>query len=492
MQITPLNIQNNTNFKANRSYQGMKSIKKATCACCGDKMIDGIDIKKAFGSISKPLIKMIEKGYMSSWLDNLPIWNVLVKYAQLHPKDSFDKIFSNTNNYTDLYSTIVQTLPETKRDQMRHDVLVIQKKLTDDSRSELKCAKTTLKRFKTYRDNLKEKEKEIFDLLEYYADLYPKATLKEIVNNKEILLFHKDIHIKHKMKTERIRNLHFNRIDKMIAKENPNAIPIFAKIRQTGMQILLRDFDLEANLPNLKKLYKEALEQNGCERIVHKVMDELKQMPLPNLIADSFFGYAALKQLNDREILEILIEPSLKTFEHVKAKSLGGKNSTTNGILLCNKCNSSRSSIPYSEFIEYHPYMPYNTQKQILQISELILKGKTDCVSRYWPMTISDTLQKNSDGKINPDLSSYCKKSLKKSQIEKAKRDEQITCHKAKVEAIQKELEELAQRIEVLNQDFDINNAEIRRLSSQNHHEDTYQNAIESYLGEKENEKKKK
>ena len=490
MKIIPVNLQNNTNFKSvySKGYQSIKAIKGTTCGCCGGHMIDAGDVTKAFGAISKPLSKMLHSGKLSAWIDKLPIWNVLVEFAQNFPKDSLDKICATSvENYDKLYKAIMSTLTDKYTKQSHTELLDIREDLINDSRSELKPAKTTLKRFKTFRDKLKDKEKEIFDLLEYYAELNPKATLKEIVNKPDILRFHKDIHIKHQMKNERIRNLHFNRIDKMIEKENPDAKEIFAEVRAKGMQILLRDFDLEANLPNLKKLYREALKQNGCERITNKVMDELNQMPIRNLIADSFFGYAALKQLNDGEIIQHLLAPSIKTFEHVKARSTGGKDSAKNGILMCAQCNHARSSLPYVEFIEYHPFMPYHTQKQILQIADVILKGSAEDTPRAWPMFIAETLRENSEGKIDPDLTSYCKKSSRKLEKAKKQREEQLDVYKESLEASQRELEELRKKMNALTQDINATKKEVSSLEKQNNIDEKFQNRLDSYIEDRKN-----
>ena len=112
--------------------------------------------------------------------------------------------------------------------------------------------------------------------------------------------------------------------------------------------------------------------------------------------------------------MEYLLAPSFKTFEHIKARSTGGEDKAQNGILMCKQCNNARSSIPYTEFIEYHPYMPYHTQKQILQISDAILKGRVESTSKKWPLQVATTLSENSEGKLSPDVTSSYKKTSRK------------------------------------------------------------------------------
>lgn len=483
------NINNstpNTSFQA--YYKSLKNVKGVNCGCCGKKMIEAIDIRKAYATTAKPLSKMIEKGFMTKWIEKLPIWNTLIQLSQQHPELSLDKILLNEKNYKKMKNAILRVInPENKLNQKEFGdkYLQEQQELLKNSRNEMRSAKTIMSRFKVFREALKEDEKEVFDLLEYYADLHPRETLKEIISREEILNFHKGVHNRQKGKTEKLRALHFNRIDKMIAKKNPNAAEHFKNVREKATEILLHDFDLDANFCNVKKLYQEELKTHGLEKITHKVIDELKDMPLKNHSADSFFGYAYHNNLNDGEIIYFLLKPSIKTFDHIEAVFNNGKDSLENGILLCHQCNHIKSSIPCAEFVEYHPQMPYHTQKQILQISDLILSGKANSNLKFWPIRVANTFEKSSEGKIKPDISSYCKKSEKKMQKEQKLRNEQEQIRENERKEILKKQNELKKEMLKLEQEDAKKKDELNNLKSQEQDDKRLLNEMKQYLKNK-------
>ena len=70
-----------------------------------------------------------------------------------------------------------------------------------------------------------------------------------------------------------------------------------------------------------------------------------------------------------------------------------------------------KSSIDGGLFAQYHPLMPYHAQKQVEQISNLILTGKLDSSFATYPIEIASTYETASKGKIKIDSSAYCKKS---------------------------------------------------------------------------------
>ncbi len=480
------NYQNNTNFKA--SWKTLKTVRGVDCACCGGKMIDGLDAKKAYAATAKPLLKMIEKGYMTKWFDNLPIWNFLTQQAQKFPDLSLDKILLNAESAEELHKIVMHYVNPNEEEVTK----AVNKKCLDEqeeilmaSRSEMSSGKAIINRFKSFRDFLKEDRKEIFDLLEYYTDLYPRETLTQIINKEEVLNFHKGLYHRQKTKTEKLRNLHFNRIDKMIAKNNPEVVDHFKEVRKKGMDILLREADYDANFYELKKLYKDELEANNLQKIVHKVMDEIKEMPLKNRTADGFFGYAVYKKMNDGHVINYLLKPSNKTFDHYLAYSKGGKNEAKNGILLCHKCNQMKSSMDGDAFAQYHPMMSYYAQKQVDQISKLILTGKLDSYFATYPLEIASTYEEVSNGKIKIDSSDYCKKSERKLKKEQKIRDEKEQQGQKELKEIKRKQQELAKQIRKLNKQYVEKRTELSDIRYENKKSDKLLDEMQQYLENK-------
>ena len=149
-------------------------------------------------------------------------------------------------------------------------------------------------------------------------------------------------------------------------------------------------------------------------------------------------------------IIYSILKPSVASFEHIKPKWDKGGDNIANGIIMCRRCNQMRNRTPYGEFIEYHPMMPYNTQKQIMQISDFILNGKLNDEYKFWPIEVARTLEEYTDGKIKPDISDYCKRGARKiKKIERARSEiidnktKLLRENKAKKEALLKELQKL-------------------------------------------------
>jgi hypothetical protein len=70
--------------------------------------------------------------------------------------------------------------------------------------------------------------------------------------------------------------------------------------------------------------------------------------------------------------------------------------------------------------------MPYNAQKQLLQISDLILHGRISSEYKDYPIKIASTLYEYSDGKIDVDITSYAQKASKKYSKDVKKRAGEI------------------------------------------------------------------
>jgi len=189
--------------------------------------------------------------------------------------------------------------------------------------------------------------------------------------------------------------------------------------------------------------------------------------------------------MNDAQILDHLLSPSLKTFEHIKARSAGGADKVNNGILLCAKCNRIRSSIPYEQFLEYHPLMPYYTQKQILQISDCILNGKLNSDFKYWPIEVASTLNENTGGRINPDISSYCKKGAKKLEKSIEERSEQMSALDKNIRKSMGTKHALLRKIKQIEEDVHVSYKEKSKLDKSNTQDESLKEKMEEYLKNK-------
>ena len=149
------------------------------------------------------------------------------------------------------------------------------------------------------------------------------------------------------------------------------------------------------------------------------------------------------KDYTDTTVVDALINPQERSFEHIIPQISNGKDNIENGIILCRRCNSTRSSIPYSEYLQYHPEMIENTQKQIDYFARLILTGKLEADLMDWPIKVAKTLVNYTDGVVNCDISAYRKKALRKIEKQLPELQKEKKEIKAQQQALWQELDAL-------------------------------------------------
>lgn len=419
-------------FNASKTiYKEFKQIPNLTCACCGEKMIRSEAQDRLFKNLSQPISKLIKKDIFKEWFKEIPIGIVLAEFCAKFPKDTLDKIITDKTNYKKLNEAC-----------KKNKCLLTQVLAT--SHSELRSSKAVLHRMKPFRNYMYREKQEVYDLLSSYAQLYPRKTLTEIVNLDEVQKFHTILLRKENEKKDKLNSAYIKRIENIIKKQNPNAD--IEKLNKGFSNIFHKSYrkNIEHTTSRVKEFLENYLRENNCEQISEKVLSEAKNLKIKSSQdSNRFFINAKKNKYDDGQIVRYFIDPSIATFEHILPKSNGGTVSKNNGIVLCQECNGKRESIPYSEFVQYNPRMPYNTQKQILQIGDLILQGRIAGDCKDWPIRIATTLYKYSEGKINPDITSYCRKaSIKiKGQIEQ---------RTAEMNSIQKQLNENKNKIEEL------------------------------------------
>lgn len=432
LTISPIKYNHQPSFGAVKVYKEFKQIPSLTCACCGKKMIPSEAIENIFKSISQPLSKLIKKGVFNDLFQNASIADLLTNFANKFPKDSFDKILCQEDNKKKCSKTLLENFSKTK----------------ENARSELRSASVVLKRIAPFRDCLRETEREVYDLFCAYAKEYPRKSLSEIVELDAVQEIHNSIYSQTKAKITKLNDVHLDKIKKLMDAENTglNIDNILNSIKN----IVRAEGNSEYKSYQLKKYIESTLADKVNQKTLKKILADAECLQGPPARADYFFVRAKKRKYNDSLILKQIVNPSMATFEHIKPKIKGGIGAKDNGIILCECCNSSRQDIPYSEFIQYNPRMPYNTQKQVLQISDLILHDRLASLYKEWPIKVASTLCENSDGKINVDLSSYCKKASKKYSKDIKKRTEEITTAQKDLAEKKNKIKELEQQIQEL------------------------------------------
>ena len=498
MQITSVTPKYNAKpvFKG-PVYQEIKYLPKIRCACCDRKMINPMDLGKAFAAITKPLSQMMEKGVLSYWQQQPEIGEILQEFAEKFPTLSLDKIIDNKDNRTVLKMALVKRTKKINAKELKQMTIgegnrFIDKEVLDKygdiinrSRDTLRGAGAVMKRMASFKECLDGEKLATFEQLEIYAQKYPRKTLKEIINMDEIYKFHKTMDLLQRAEKREKLDFHFNNIEKMIKKLDPNTEDLIYDLKKSVLDLFDHQRDHESRIYYAKNMYKKALKQYDNKKILEKICLELEQLPTSFITKDSFLAYAKNHNYSDTRIISSLLVPAEVSFEHIIPKSENGIDHATNGIVLCRDCNQKRGNTPYEEFIHYHPGMPYNTQKQIQTIANYILEGRMDCMYRFWPIKVAQTLNEYTNGAINPDVSEYAKKALRQSKNRIAENSENINAIKEKRNKNFKERDELIKKIDEINKTLADLKEEKNHLQEQDKIEHFLKKTLDEYLEKK-------
>ncbi len=205
LTITPIRNNKQQTFGAVKVYKELKQIPNLTCACCGKKMIPADSLEKAIQSISQPLLALIKKGTFTDLFKDISIAKLLSELAVKHPKDSLDKIITNEECHKKVTKIC------------REKYLAVKLK----AQSELRSANVVLKRIASFREYMSEDEKEIYDLFCAYAKENRRMRLSEIVQLDNVQQTHTASSQIKREKNKKLNDLHLNRIENIIKKNNP-------------------------------------------------------------------------------------------------------------------------------------------------------------------------------------------------------------------------------------------------------------------------------
>lgn len=488
---------NLTNFEAKapiKIYKDIKNIPNITCACCGKPTYNQAKIIDAFSAISRPLSEMLKKGFFNTQKDILLIWNHLQELTIKYPKTSLDNILKNKDENNALRKIIEIDLKENSKldienmskyefsDRISNRV----KGLLNYSRNRLRSSSVVMKRLASFKKYLDGEKLATFEQLEIYSKKYPKKTISEILRMDEIYNFHRIKDLLQRAETREKLDFHYSNILDMVKRENPDAEGAFILLKERALE-LIGIIDVCEQKYFIKNMYTEELEKYNCQKIKDKVYAELEQIPTTFITKDSFLTYAVNHKFDDGAIISSLLTPYAASFEHIVPKHNQGSNDIANGIIMCRRCNQMREREPYNEFVKYHPMMPYNTQKQILQITEYILDGKLGTTYDFWPIEVAKTLEEYSQGAIKLDISEYCKRRSKKIKVKIEESgnqihdmNQEIANQKSKRDKLLKEIAEVDQATKNLRKQKDV-------IVKEHVHNKALNSRIEEYLDKNEN-----
>ena len=494
LTINPVKTNNNINFQGKTRIRAIKYIPNITCACCGKKLILPDNLAKAWKSISKPISFIMKKGLLDKWTKRSDsIAAVLNKFVQTEPEKPLEKILDNQENYHEFKNALLDYVksrhPDSDADTNDEYVNRVLDSIRKNSREILKGASPVMKRLAVFKKNLHGLKRDIFEQFQIYAEKYPRKTLSEIVNMDEIYKFHSAKNFLQRAETRERLDYHFSNIKKMIVKQKPELADFADDLKEKALKIYAAEADPKIKLHKMKELYMEALESNNLAKLKFKVADELKLVPESFSTVDSFFTYAKNHNWTDYTIISSILTPHTSSYEHIIPRSENGEDKYSNGLVLCSTCNSTRKSMPYEEFLKYHPEMIYNTQRQMDMISKYILSGKLPEVFNFYPIKTAKTLYDYTNGLMNIDVSSYCKKALSHSENRIKEKTQAISRKKdERDKTIMKKIK-LQQEIRNVDESISRLNKQVSKLREREQIEKSLHNNLLNYLKTKEKKK---
>ena len=139
-------------FQASQKFKAIRNIPDIPCACCGHKVILPAAYSKAFQQLSKPLIKLMDKGFLSTWTKAPEIYEMLTKWAKEEPEANLDgMLIDHQDRYLILRNAITENLksnPEKAcltESEIGHETSSLLNDLCSRSRAELKSAPAVMK-----------------------------------------------------------------------------------------------------------------------------------------------------------------------------------------------------------------------------------------------------------------------------------------------------------------------------------------------------------
>ncbi len=239
-------------------------------------------------------------------------------------------------------------------------------------------------------------EKRIFRMFVDYVNKFPDVTLPDILRKhyNEALI---------KLKLEEFNVL--DDVDKISLDLSPSqALEIHRRTTKC------RQIILENSKENIfkRKTLLSSFDDIHPRRDEAEVFERLKERAvyLPTSVTSENAFIVKYADRTQQEIAKRLLRVSIGTIEHIRPDSLGGENSIANFMLVSANANSTRANIPLKNFIERFPNIPKNCQKYINKIIRIIQNGDF-CGYETYPYKVKRTLQDESEGLINLDLSKY-------------------------------------------------------------------------------------
>ena len=375
--------------------ENIRDIAHLTCACCGGKMFTPETTDKFIKSFSASSARVLENSFLSRFKNGWA-FKFVKELSKDNPRKTVDELVKGETAQKYLQNA------DPRQKIMLGEFMSVADKIT------LKAPRV-MQKLDKYYDYFCKEDKEILDLMEIYAAKYPKNTFAEIFQKPEVSQHHTELFQAYKKQAMEQKIDVFKRL-----REFSKKLPLqdVKKLQITNNEAL-KVLNNEYYKPHVKKacvedIYNNFLKTCQTKRIRKKIFDIIKDIPYETPAADEFIALCAQNKTTDRDIVSKFAQEMTATFEHVKPKSQNGEDTIENGIVLCKKCNTERSNIPYRIYLKIHPEMKKNIQKQMNRVITFINRKKISGYDNY-PVDIKQTLLRETDNLIKIKIKKYLK-----------------------------------------------------------------------------------
>ena len=467
-------------------YDSVKRIPNVRCACCDRKLIDYDRLKKSWAGAERPLSKAIEKDF--AWLEEQHpiVYSLLKNVAGENPKKSIDNIMEDRSIYGKMRDAIDEDIllkdGNISSSKLKKSSSVVAFDILASARTTLRKAPVVMKKFEKFKKYLDGEKLKTFEQLQIYSEKYPRKTLSEIVQMDDVYAFHAKKDIMDRAEKREILDFHFNNIEKIIKKKNPESVERFKVLKEEALEIFEQNSDPRIRTVKVKNMYSAALKECGCEKLEKKIFAELDAVPKTFVTSDSFFAHARNQKYTDEMIISSLFNPRVASTEHIVARSAGGQDVNGNYITMCRACNRSRGSKLYDEHLTYYPELKRNTEKQVKMVANRVAKGQMTPEYNFYPLEVSQTLKEYTGGKINPDVSGYCEKMIEKSNQKISENVEQLKTIKHEKAVTTVEKHRVQDELRALSRKLDNLDVEADNVAQSNMEQQEIKRAMRKYL----------
>lgn len=380
------------------------------CACCGhimtkNSLVNKFLNEKVYFPACQALLLMQKEGFILSEQPHeiVKAYEFLFAVSQKYKKQTVPELLSmeQVKNYRKHLS---------RRENLAFDEISEKSKLIARGSSYM------IKAISSLNPDFQLTEKSAFNELKTLSKLYPEETFYEILNKPEVKS--KYLYNLKQKQMNILRNIDVLKED--LPRRYQFAVDDCIK---KSTEIFTNEQEIVIHKrKRVIEMFEVALARISTNKTVKKIMVEVNKLPNSQTDVDAFMIKSSQKTSNS--LAETLVTRTRSTKEHVVPKHRvgdNGKDSISNYIYLCAKCNVERKMTEYTEFVEKHPEMIKNTQNQIDTMIRHINRGELNGYDE-WPEKIKVVLNEESGGssqrkgKINVNVEQLDRELAKKNR----------------------------------------------------------------------------